>query len=30
MCPEAIESLLAAMEIGLSLVKQRQKKDKNM
>ena len=30
MCPEAIESLLAAMEIGLSLVKQRQKKDKNI
>jgi transcriptional regulator with XRE-family HTH domain len=30
MCPEAIESLLAAMEIGLSLVKQRQKKDNNI
>lgn len=30
MCQEAIDSLLAAMEIGLSLVKQKQKRDNNM
>ena len=30
MCKEAIESLLAAMEIGLSLVKQKQKRDNNI
>ena len=27
MCKEAIESLLTAMEVGLSLVKQKQKRD---
>ena len=30
MCKEAVESLLAAMEIGLSLVKQKQKRDNNI
>ena len=30
MCKEAIDSLLAAMEIGLSLVKQKQKRDNNI
>ena len=30
MCSEAIESLLTAMEIGLSLVKQKQKRDNNI
>lgn len=30
MCKEAIESLLTAMEIGLSLVKQKQKRDNNI
>ena len=30
MCKEAIESLLTAMEVGLSLVKQKQKRDNNI
>lgn len=30
MCREAIDSLLTAMEIGLSLVKQKQKRDNNI
>lgn len=30
MCKEAIESLLTAMEVGLSLVKQKQKMDNNI
>lgn len=30
MCKEAIDSLLAAMEIGLSMVKQKQKRDNNI
>ena len=29
-CKEAIESLLTAMEVGLSLVKQKQKRDNNI
>lgn len=30
MCSEAIDSLLAAMEVGLSIVKQKQKRDNNI
>ena len=30
MCKEAIKSLLTAMEVGLSLVKQKQKRDNNI